>query len=304
MPPKLTPLARAGRAIVALGVTLLVLTGCMRVDMNVTINADDTITGHYVIALTEEVMNDLAEFGDSADPFAKLEEPFPGDTVVDEYREEVDGEVYVGKKLSFENISFDDFLGAMNDSDNADGTGGGKFSIERSGGDFVFAVTLDSENTTEYPGLVAEMADDIHFMITVTFPGEVSDTNGELSNGDRTVTWDVDMGGDTELRAVGSASESSSLVLWIIIGVVGILGIAAIVLAAVKISASRKRAAVAAVEVPGSPTPDFPQYGAAQPAGHGAPQPGHDGVPPGPDQANPWAPPPTHPSGPNPPPSA
>ena len=73
--------------------------------------------------------------------------------------------------------------------------------------------------------------------IAVTFPGEVTEQNGDLDG--TTVTWTPVFGQATELHAVGSAIDAGSSMAWLLF--IGLAVLLAIVLAIVIVSRGRGR---------------------------------------------------------------
>lgn len=200
----------AARLVVLSIVAAVALTGCMRMQINLDLHSDDTVSGSMVLAVQEGIgetfgMSDedvLAQI--TADGGPDIE----GATVED-YNE--DG--FVGQKYTFEGEPLEG-IGSEVGTDT--------FTITREGDTFVVDGPFDTgeEDTSQLAGA------DLTF--SVTFPGEVTEHNGTLEG--TTVTWDL-LDAPESLHAVGGATEGSSFPVWIIIviAVVVMLGLIAVV---------------------------------------------------------------------------
>jgi hypothetical protein len=127
--------------------------------------------------------------------------------------------------------------------------------------------------------------------VRITFPGEVTDSNGQIEG--NSVTWTPEVGERTEIQATGSAVEGggdSNLVLWLIIGGVALLVVVVLI---VVLMQRRKPAAAPAAE----------GEAAAPPAGAVAEPPAQPGAPAAEPMAAPSEPPPPASGQPAPPPS-
>jgi hypothetical protein len=195
-------------------VSVLALAGCLKVDMNVTLNEDDTASGEYVMAVSK----DLAELmGDEDLSTALGSDPIEGATT-----EPYEDDEFVGTTTTFEEVPLEDL---------SDGT----MSVTREDDEFVVAGSpgeLGGEMATE------EIPAGATATLSVTFPGAVSDHNGVLDG--NTVTWDL-LDAPAELEARGSAtSDGAGIPLWILIVVFAVMGIG-IGVAVVLITATKRK---------------------------------------------------------------
>jgi hypothetical protein len=110
----------------------------------------------------------------------------------------------------------------------------------RRGDEFHVSGSVDMSGE-EFSGeqIPQQFLDTFEFRISITFPGEVKSASGDIDG--NTVTWDPKIGEDTQVQAVASAipSESSPLLLIVLI-VAG-----ALVLGAVAFLLTHRKAAVA-----------------------------------------------------------
>lgn len=155
-------------AIVA--IAAMSLAGCFKTVAHYTVKADDTISADLIIAMDkqytegmtdEDIVNSLG--ADSAeDVEGSSSEPYDDGT-------------FKGVRVTFE----DQPLAAVASS--LPGT-----LTHEENGTFVF--TGEPTDSSEFEGLGDALAN-AEFSLSITFPGEVTETNGELSG--TTVTWDL-----------------------------------------------------------------------------------------------------------------
>lgn len=284
---------RTRRILGATALTTLVavgLTGCVKMDMQLDLQADDTVDGSMIVAVSSA----LAEMS-GQDP-ADLADQMTGDAFdMDEgtvtSTEPYDDGEFVGTQMTFEGEGLDSFSGSSD----------GELSIVREGDEFVVSGTMDltaeALGTGEAGGdeMMAGLMEDFQIKIAVSFPGAVSEHNGELDG--NTVVWTPTYGEVNELSARGSAIEGGSagsdlpLPLLIGIGAAALLAIGLIVFLVMR---SRKNATAqpAAAGVAPAPFTQAPGQGFGAPATPGAPgAPAAPPVTPAPPVDGPPAPP-------------
>lgn len=200
------------------------LSGCVKLDLDLRLQPEDTIDGTLVLA----VSNELAELlGQDADGLAaELQSELLGsdDAPADLDAEPYDDGEYVGSTATFTGEPLDAFDGE-------------NLQITREGEEFVVTGLLDLTETDaeQVPGLDPEP--DIR--VAVTFPGPVSEHDGELDG--TTVTWAPSAGERLELNARGSAVPTAvgatfgaGGMLWLVgLSLLGLLVVAGAVLAVV-----------------------------------------------------------------------
>jgi len=157
-------------AIAMTAALVLGLSGCIRITSDITLHEDNTVSGEMVVAIQEGVGDAMGmtdeEFADS------LSEDNGTDSMTNATVTEYNEDGYVGTRITFKDEPLESFTGV-------DGT------ITREGDTFVFEGSVpdssDTEGLPEGSGAIATMS--------ITFPGKVSDHNGELAG--NTVTWDL-----------------------------------------------------------------------------------------------------------------
>ncbi|WP_413451902.1 hypothetical protein AA0Y32_13695 [Georgenia phoenicis] len=206
---------RRGASALLLLPLLLVLAGCFRLDMGLTINEDDTLDISMEVA-------DLTGMASREDMDCSDLESELGDAPEDaEFTvEDIEDEDGVGCRISA--------TGAPIDSMTGEG-----LTIEKVDDTYVFSFDGDETglgDTSELEGMPAGMEPEV--AISVTFPGEVIEADGEIDGS--TVTWSgieaFAAGGSATGEATGNGGAGGvSTAVWVVLGVVALLAIAALI---------------------------------------------------------------------------
>jgi hypothetical protein len=222
--------------ILAVGALVLALAGCVRFQADLNLNTDNTVDGSIVVAVvvaeeTEEARaTALTQAGDVESQLLGSLRDAAGVSTT-EYEE--DG--YLGSRITFDDVALDAFSGQRPES----------LKFTRDGDQYLFTGVLDFSAQS----IPDDEGDDdgTNLTVTVTFPGEVSEHNGELAG--TTVSWTTSIDQRLEMSARGAAAPAGPPVLLIVLVVVGILVLAAAVVAVLLFLRSRRaKAAVAAPE--------------------------------------------------------
>lgn len=246
----MTRLARA--AALAL-LSVAVLSGCIRYDVDVTVSSDNTASGTMVIAVQKGVGEQLGVGSDEEALGQLFGEQDLGENFTEKDYAEDD---WIGKTYTFEDQKLDE-LTAFSDL----------FTITRDGDTFTLQGT-DAPTTAEEAGQVPAGGE---ATLSVTFPGKVSSSNGTVDG--NTVTWDLFT--TTEpLEATASATSGPNIKLYAAIAGAVVLALALGAIAFIVIRRMRSGAAAAPVEsvdAPGStgeilPEPHVPAAPAEAPA--------------------------------------
>ena len=166
--------------------------------MDVEVSPENTVSGTAVIAIDESLV-ELS--GQSADEiFSDVDQSeLPEGASVEAYSE--DG--FVGQQITFEDVP----LGEFTSSDTFSGSGlGDELRIVREGDEFVVTGALDMSGDqftdTEIP---QQFLDNFEFTISITFPGEVTSSTGEVDG--NTVTWQPQVGENNPIEARAARSR-------------------------------------------------------------------------------------------------
>jgi len=258
-----TTLVRAS-AFVALA---FLLSACIKLDINLSVASDNTVSGSVIFALNKEL---IQLSGQSADDLLGSSAPVPSD-IPGVKSEPYEDNEFQGERITFDSVPLTRFNQSNGSTD--------QLRIERQGDTFVVSGAFDltsaaglsgatgasglsgatgasglsggstgasgATGASSFPG-AGEILKTAQLKITLSFPGPVKSSNGTIDG--NTVTWTPKFGERLELRAtasaVGSGSSSTTTILIIVA--------AAVVVAAIVIGivlSRRRRPAVATAEV-------------------------------------------------------
>jgi len=180
-------------------ILLLALSGCVKLDMDLTVQADNTIDGTIITAVDKGLLtaSGLTETAlvrklEKQGLFSDWDRPKQG--TFSEHPYNTDGKI--GRRYTFSDVPLTEFGGR------------GALSIQRKGDRFFVTGLVDM--TTETPTGLGEMAIAERFgrtaetRIRITFPGEVLKSNGKIDG--RSVTWHPKLGERTALSAEARTS--------------------------------------------------------------------------------------------------
>jgi hypothetical protein len=217
-------MTRSRRILAIIGAVLvLALAGCVRFQADLRLNPDDTVNGTIIVAVvTDDDDQSREEAAAGADRIAEALLPnlrgADGVTASD-----YDQDQYIGTKFDMSNTPIDAFSGGGSD---------GALTLTREGSEFAFTGTLDftpDDGETE----IDPDDDTSNITVAVTFPGEVSQHNGELEG--TTVTWSGTLQSKIDMEARGSAVATTPPAwLWVVAAGVTLLIVLVIVIVAVR----------------------------------------------------------------------
>lgn len=218
--------------ILALGVLVLALAGCVRFQADLTLNPENTVDGSIVVAvLVSEDTDDAREQALAA--ASQIESELLGSlrdasgVTTSEYSEDD----YLGSLITFDDVDLDAFSGQGEDA----------LQIVRDDEDYVFTGALDFGDVST----PSDESDD-NLTVSVTFPGEVAEHNGELSG--TTVSWSTALDQRLEMSARGAATPAGPPILLIVgIALAVLLVIAAVVAVLLLLRSRSKKAAATGV---------------------------------------------------------
>ena len=203
--------ARTAARIGVLAVLALLLTGCIKLNMNLGINTDDTVSGTVQFGVQKEL---LELTGQSVEDLLGADAPFPSDAPGVTTAPFDDGE-FAGQEFTFENLPLAQFnsggfvTGATGVTGAAD-----QLNIEHEGDTFVVTGVLDmsgglSGATGPFGGTAgAQLLESAEIRIAFTFPGEVIEAGGGGQIDGNTVTYTPRFGQRLEINATGSAIDN------------------------------------------------------------------------------------------------
>lgn len=247
--------ARMLGRLLGFGAMALLLAGCFKVNMDIEVSPENTVSGSAIIAVDESI---LQLSGQSADQLLQDMDlsDLPTGATSGPYEE--DG--FIGQEITFEEMP----LEAFTENNTLSGSSTGEeLNIVRQGDEFLvtgaFNMTGAEFTGTEIP---EQFLESFEFRISITFPGEVKSATGVIDG--NTVTWEPKIGENTPVEAVASAipSENSPLLMILLIAA------GALVLGAIAfLLTHRKAPAPAAGPVDGGTTSPFEETPPAMPGG-------------------------------------
>jgi phosphatidylinositol mannoside-binding LppM-like protein len=237
--------ARTAGRIGAFVALVFLMTGCIKLNMNLGINSDNTISGTVEFGVQKELL-DLT--GQNVEDLLGSDAPFPSDAPGVTVEPFDDGE-FAGQQFIFEDVPIEEFnSGGFVGNAGATGATGASgvtgasdtLNIARQGDTFVVTGVLDlssglSGATGPFGGSGgAQFFESADIKIAITFPGAVVQAPGGQIDGN-TVTYVPTFGERLEINATGSAvdngeaadvvggSDSMLPLILIIVGIVLVL---------------------------------------------------------------------------------
>jgi hypothetical protein len=177
---------RGTALLLAVLMAILFLSGCARVRTALAVQPDDTVAGEIVIATPEQNPEDKGP---------KISVPTELADAVDvrEYRQ--DG--YVGSLLRFSDLSFAQ-VGLLSRVAGEAGDGS-SLELRRQGNRVIVTGSLD---------LTTVPVDKADFQLKISFPGEVTEADGEADSG--TVSWTFTPGEVGDVNAIAAFDDPNA----------------------------------------------------------------------------------------------
>ena len=197
---------------------LLLLSGCFKIDADFTVNADETVDGTMIVAIdkeTRDMLSSMGEGGTEDEDLVNLDD-LPEGTDVEEYD---DGD-FVGQEITFEGAKFEELMSGTD----ADAEVTDEWTLSHEGDELTFDGSFDLTNEDEEFDMTALMKG-AEISISMEFPGDVSESNGDIDG--NTVTWTPEVGETNEMHAVAAdeAGFPYGLVLGLVAGSLLLIGL-------------------------------------------------------------------------------
>lgn len=199
---------------------VFLLTGCVKMDIALTVNKDKTMSGTVVLALADSIAG-LDSSGSSSGTTGT-----GGlDNLVDKKAKGVTVSKYHQGGFTGEKVTFDHSpLKAFSSASQKDGS----FAIDIKGNKAYISGAMDlsstgtssSTSSSSDDALAKAMFASAQFRISVTFPGKITKSTGEISKDRGTVTWNPAFGEKTDLATTVALNTPMNFVLWAIVGVI------------------------------------------------------------------------------------
>lgn len=196
---------------------VFLMTGCIKLNMNLGINSDNTVSGTIEFGIQKELV-DLT--GQNVEDLLGSDAPFPSSAPGVTVEPFDDGE-FVGRQVILEDVPIEEFnsggtvgaSGATGASGPTSGAGADSLRIARQGDTFVVTGVLDlSRALSGVTGPLAgtggaQVFESADIRIAITFPGEVLQAPGGEIDGN-TVTYMPEFDERLEINATGSAVDN------------------------------------------------------------------------------------------------
>jgi hypothetical protein len=182
------------RLVIALLLSTILLTGCIKMDLALEINSDKTVSGTLIYAISD-ALSELGTTSEDTDPTADLFDTSAEGVTVSEYKE--DG--YTGTKITLDRVPISAF--------NKQGGESGGFQIIRDENLITLKGELDLSSGDTDDSDISEWGDALakslfataDLNISVKFPVKVLSTTGTISEDGRTVSWKPQLGEKVDL---------------------------------------------------------------------------------------------------------
>ncbi len=197
----------AGAAAVALA-----LSGCIKLDMDLTVRSDDKVDGVMILAVDKSLLELAGGSAEDAFKDGMTDAPFPtsdaqgGSVTAEKYDQ--DGKY--GQKYTITGLPLSAFDGTDEDGEPDD-----SIKIVREGDFFVATGNLDMSDATGGESgeglpsaLPTELTGGFEVRIALTFPGEVVESNGTVEG--TTVSWTPKAGESLTIKAKAKATGDGS----------------------------------------------------------------------------------------------
>ncbi|HEX2498289.1 MAG TPA: hypothetical protein VHO00_05765, partial [Actinomycetes bacterium] len=183
-----------------LGILTVLLSACIKLDMNFTVHSNDTVTGSVIAGVSKQVLPALGGEQAVRDQVQQLlsENELPAGVEITDYSDDS----YSGIKATFDDLALDEVNNRL-----ANRTEGPLITHEN--GQFIVDTTLPLSGDAFGLGDLGVAAGTGDIRIVVTFPGRVLSHNGQLDG--TTVTWTGTLGQDLVMQAVSEDSGAEAV---------------------------------------------------------------------------------------------
>lgn len=209
-PARYPPLVPNLRATAALLVVAFALAGCLRAEVDLTINPERTVDGTILLAWHADFLERLER--DPAEAQQEILDDLTDDAPDGMTCQPFGDEEAIGATCSLRDVRLED----LNQAEAFDQ----RLTLIEAGDDVVLSAVVDLD---EVP-----VDDTMEATLRVTFPGRVIDATGPID--DRTVTWKPKAGERTEIEATarllpGSEAPLPAWVFALVLGAVALVGV-------------------------------------------------------------------------------
>ena len=215
-------------------VTALSLTGCIKFDVALTVSDKDTVSGQATVAVSKQ----LASLGEGAATSSGTNGLFAEGNGITSSK--FDDGSFVGSTYKFEAVPLTEF-GTKDPKS-------GSLSIVREGDNLVTTGSFDLGSSASADAdnpfaaaMLASVSSSAQMKISITYPGEVIETNGVIEG--KTVTWTPKFGEVTKINAIAKSPLTNWALIFVLIGAAVVIAAGVIVFVVLR----RKKASAAAM---------------------------------------------------------
>jgi hypothetical protein len=226
------------RLILAISLTSLLLSGCVKMDLALEINSDKTVSGTLIYAISD-ALSELGTTSEESDPTTDLFDTSAKGVTISEYKQ--DG--YTGTKIVLDRVPIEAF--------NKEGGETGGFQIIREENKITLKGELDlssagtdqSDESDWGAALAKSLFATADLDISVKFPVKVLSTTGTISEDGRTVSWKPQLGEKVDLTTTVELPNQNFILAGIIAGIIALVAVVLFII----LKTRRKKASVANV---------------------------------------------------------
>lgn len=197
---------------VALAAVVLLMTGCIKLDMDLKVSSDSKVSGTVIFGFNKQLLSLSGQSASQVLQGSSQGVPASGapGTSVSPYEDDQ----FSGEKITYDNVD----LAQFNQGDSSD-----SLKIVKVGDQFQVSGALDFSNTAQNGNTLGPAAQQAlssaQLRVKLTFPGAVTSSNGTIDG--NSVTWTPKIGEATQFTAVaGAIGTGSSFPTWIILAIV------------------------------------------------------------------------------------
>ena len=171
-----------------IGLSCLLLTGCIKMDVNLVINKDATVSGNMIFAVSDSLASLGNESSEDSNPLKESINTEAEGVTESEYK----SGGYTGTKYTFDRVPFDKF----NSEGSADE---GSLTLVREGNKltvkgFIDLTSEEADSSSDDLGdwgdaFTKSLTSSFDMNITIKFPVRVIESTGKISDDGLTVTW-------------------------------------------------------------------------------------------------------------------
>lgn len=197
-----SPLTRRLAGVTALVTMLLVLTGCLQLNAQMSVRKDDTVSGRILVAADQPAQAAaLEQIGTPSGLEQKVRiTPYSADG-------------FTGREIYFTQLTFAE-MDALSLAVAVEGARPYTMSFRRSGDTVTFSGSVDLS------GIPADRAENATTRVDLTFPNRISETNGMIGAGN-SVSWTPAPGSITRMQASSAYPDPAArgFAVWMIVGI-------------------------------------------------------------------------------------